>query len=449
MKVKLKKTLAIIVMTILTSGLLSTYSEVYASSNWAYAAGLKYDAAFGYLNMDATDQCVNALNAYKNAGFSVGGHVNPTKTTLVGNLYATVQYFYGHGSVNKILISPSTGIINGADSTQPVSVDNNTTRFENVQLIGTDNINWDIDTDLVSYLACNTAGTNNTVSSDSLARSTCYRGATVVFGYTSEVHTVSLGNWSDRYNEKLGQGYGVSDALKYANSFNYLFNDVKNGTLWHHGDSNIKIGKYSSSSKNNISEENGMLNNDNLINDRLVYSSNGINSIKVSSKSDIESILSEIYENFDSSNYIVEKNISYCYDINTNQPTEENIYYEYKLKIGDDTTDAGYTVELENGVISEIYDNNINLKKQEELLEKSYVFNANISKESILTYKADLNKKIAAKYDNKIEVTGNESILYYDIANNKKYIVISCESETEINGKKEGKSIDSIMYEIK
>ena len=450
MKIKIIKTkiLALTIMVILISGLLSTYSGVFARSNWAYAAGLKYDIPDNIFDMDPTNQCVNALNAYQNAGFSVGGHINPTKQILWENLYATVQYFNGHGNVDLLLLG-NTGIINGADRTMNVTTDNGKKTFENVQFIGTNTVHWDADTDLVSYLACNTAGVNNSVASDSLARSTCYRGATVVFGYTSEVHTVSLGSWSDRYNEKLGQGYGVNDALLYANSFNYLFNDVKNGTLWHHGNANLKIGKYNPATKNSLSETNNTLNKDDLTNDRLVYSSNGINTSKVYSSSNVESKLSEIYKNFDRNNYIVEKNTSYCYDINTNLPTEENVYYDYKLKIGDYITNAGYTVKLKNGVISEIYDNNIDLDKQEELLEKSYNFNANISKENISMYKSDLNKRVTAKYNNKIEVIGNESIFYYDIENNKKYVVISCESEIEIDGEKGGKSIDSVMYEIK
>lgn len=444
MKIKIKKILAILIMVILISSLLSTFSGVYARSNYAYAAGLKYDVPGSIINMDPTDACLNAMYAYIDAGFSIGGHLNPTKQILWENLYATVQYFNGHGNVNFILLSSSTGIYRGGDRTTTITADNGKTRFENVQFIGTDTVHWDADTDLVSYLACETAGTNNSVAENSLAKSTCARGATVVFGYTSEVHTVSLGSWSDRYNEKLGQGYGVNDALQYANSFNYLFNDVKNGMLWHHGNANMKIGKYNSSSKNSIAKESSMLKND-----RLVYSSNGTKATKVSSKADIESKLSEIYENFDSNNYIVEKNTSYCYDINTNLPTEENVYYDYKLKIGDYITDAGFTVKLTNGAISEIYDNNINLEEQEELLEKSYDFNANLSKEKLSIYKSDLNKRVEAKYDNEIEVIGNESIYYYDIANDKKYVVLSCESETEIDGEEAGKSIDSIMYEIK
>ena len=444
MKIKIKNVLVIFIMVILISSLLSTFSGVYARSNYAYAAGLKYDAPFGYIDMDPTDACLNAMYAYEDAGFSVGGHLNPTKQVLWENLYATVQYFTGHGNVDHIVLSPNTGIYIGGDRTETKTADGGKTKFENVQFIGTDTVHWDVDTDLVSYLACNTEGTNNNVADNSLAKATCARGSTVVFGYTSEVHTVSLGSWSDRYNEKLGQGYGVNDALQYANSFTYLFSDVKNGMIWHHGNANMKIGKYNSATKNSITEDSSTLKND-----RLVYSSNGINTKKISSKADIESKLSEIYKDFDSNNYIVEKNTSYCYDINTNMPTEENVYYDYKLKIGDYITDAGYTVKLTNGKISEIYDNNIDIEKQEELLKESNKFSANIGKEKLTTYKTDLNKKVQAKYDNKVEITGNESIYYYDIVNDKKYVVISCKSETELDGEKAGKSIESIMYEIK
>lgn len=444
MKIKIKNVLAIFIMVVLISSMLSTFSGVYARSNYAYAAGLKYDVPDNIFDMDATNQCLKAMESYRNAGFSVGGHVNPNKQILWENLYATVQYFYGHGGVNHILVGGSTGIIMGGDAVRTLTADNGKTTFSDVQFIGTNTVHWDADTDLVSYMACETAGTNNVVADNSLAKATCARGATVVFGYTSEVNRLSLGSWSDRYNEKLGQGYGVNDAIQYANSFNYLFNDVKNGMLWHHGNANMKIGKYNPATKKSISEDSNTLKND-----RLVYSSNGINTKKISSKADIESKLSEIYKDFDSSNYIVEKNTSYCYDINTNLPTEENIYYDYKLKVGDYITDAGYTVKLTNGKISEIYDNNINLEKQEELLKESSNFNANISKEKLSTYKADLNKRVEAKYDNNIQVTGNECIYYYDIANDKKYVVISCESETEIDGEEVGKAIDSIMYEIK
>ena len=83
------------------------------------------------------------------------------------------------------------------------------------------------------------------------------------------------------------------------------------------------------------------------------------------------------------------------------------------------------------------------------MLKKSYEFNANLDNKSLSTYKANLNKKVTFKYDNTVEVIGNESIFYYDIENDKKYVVSSCESEIKIDEQGSGKSIDSIMYEIK
>ena len=40
-------------------------------------------------------------------------------------------------------------------------------------------------------------------------------------------------------------------------------------------------------------------------------------------------------------------------------------------------------------------------------------------------------------------------MLYYDIKNNKKYIIVSCESVVDLDGIAGAKSIDSMMYEIR
>ncbi len=185
-----------------------------------------------------------------------------------------------------------------------------------------------------------------------------------------------------------------------------------------------------------------------MADNRLIYNYNATKTNEVYYYSDIENKLAEIYDNFDVNNYVIDKNTSYCYDINTNLPTEENVYYDYKLKIGDYITNAGYTVKLENGIITEIYDNNIDLKKQEELLKENDLFKANISEQELATYKLNLNASIATKYDNKINISENDNTFYYDIENDKKYVVISCNSEIKIDDTTAGKYDDAVMYEI-
>ena len=59
-----------------------------------------------------------------------------------------------------------------------------------------------------------------------------------------------------------------------------------------------------------------------------------------------------------------------------------------------------------------------------------------------------LSYEIIKKYDNKIDIVENEHTFYYDIENNKKYVVINCESEIKFDSVSSGKTIDYAMYEI-
>lgn len=250
MKNKLRKGLCILLLFLMV---ISISTGVYARDNFAYAAGIQHnlDNLIPWVDdFDAYDDCYNAMVAYQNAGYNVAGHTNPSKETLWTNLYATVQFFVGHGSTQFITFEDS-GIVLGSDLTADISINGKPT-LEDVQFVGTESVHWDADTILVTYSCCDGAGTNGNIAPQSIVRATCEEGADVTVGFTNTVHPMYMDDWTDRYNQQLGAGVGVYDATKYANSFSYLLGNEKDNVVYAQIDPNLKIGKYGNSSKNSL-----------------------------------------------------------------------------------------------------------------------------------------------------------------------------------------------------
>lgn len=444
-----------------------TSTFCFARDNYAYAAGIQHnlDNLIPFVdNFDAYNDCANAMGAYKNAGYNVAGHTNPGRDLLWSNLYATVQFFAGHGSEECIHFT-TTGIYDG-DDWNDVTSNAGGAEFK-LDLIGTNSVHWDADTILVTYSSCNGGGTNGEASENCIAKSTCIKGSEVVVAFTDEVNVFYMDDWTDRYNQKLGAGYGVHDAVAYANSFNYLLGGEKNNVIWSHGDSNIKIGKYGSSIKNSFREQllelrniqtdfdNNILLNCDLelnklvieedINNRMVF--NNTNNNIIATEKNIENKLKEIYNNFDFNNYQVDIYTSINMNVNDNSVMSELKYYDYKLKIGNYITDAAYTVVVENDKIKEIYDNNVDIEKQEKLL-KSNEFVADINDYNVEAFDEKTKQVIKQKYNTQLKTVDKDYTFYYDIKNDKKYIIVSHTTEDKSNLLKPGVAIDSCRFEI-
>lgn len=460
-----------VITLFLMLGVLTTIfsSSCLARDNYAYAAGIQHntDNLIPYVDdFDAYNDCANAMGAYQNAGYNVAGHINPGRDLLWSNLYATVQFFAGHGNVDYIHFTTS-GIYNG-DDWNGVSASAGKANFT-IDFIGTNSVHWDADTILVTYSSCNGGGTDGNVADDSVARSTCAKGSDVVVAFTDSVNVHYMDDWTDRYNEKLGAGSGVYDAVQYANSFTYLLGGEKNNVIWSHGNNNIKIGKYGNSSKNAIGYEEQVLSlrnpKDNLRNNIVLNTNINCNKLKTeedisnrtvfkninsniaATEKNIETKLKEIYNNFDINNYQVDTYTTTVMNVNDNSVMNELKYYDYKLKIGDYLTDAAYTVVVENNQIKEIYDNNIDIEKQEKLL-KSDQFTADINDYNIEMYDKKTEEMIKQKYDTNLKTIDKDYTFYYDIENDKKYVIVSHTTEEDINVLESGIAIDSCNFEI-
>ncbi|MFG6319302.1 MAG: hypothetical protein K1W33_05525 [Clostridia bacterium] len=406
-KKKIFKSIITVVSIIIILGLSTT---VYGRDNLAFSAGTTN-------GINTVEDVNDAMNSYSNAGYRRYSCIDPSRDTLWSYLYADVQFFPTHGSLTSISFTNS-GIRVGNDSGN---------------YIGTNSVHWDADTILVTYASCQGAGTNNNFSENSITYQTALRGSDVAVGFRDSVNDGSIRNWAKRYNDKLGSGSGVQDAVNHANSYIYVDSRVKQNHIVHHGDANMRIGRYRSSvvsdDERNILEQ----------------------PIPLTARSSIDSTIISIMENlvpdFNIENYVIKETDGLMTtNVNTQKTEIENKYIDLQLKIGDFYTEAGYTVRISDNVIDAIYDNNIDKEKQNDAFKNINKFNVNISNIEVENMKKSAKNNLQTVYNtSKIIVNDNiDTIYYFDIETGKKYVTFSIPSKTE-NG---DIAYNTIKYEI-
>lgn len=416
---KIKSTFCILLVLLFVFTLFS--SNVLASQNLAYSVATQS----GGIN---TIQMMNdAAYSYLDTGYHTYGVTDPEPGDFNEYLYADVQFFVTHGGTDNVQFS-KTGICVG--NTKTLTIDGVSKKFW-----GTNSINWSgSGTLLVTYLSCNDAGVNNTPDRNSISYKTAERGAQVTLGFREEIVLGSAENWAKRYNERLGQGYGVDDAVKYADSFIYITSGIKTGHIWHHGDPNIKIGKYRSSNLLELEDER-------IIGLKQEKSSATINNITETIKS--------IDNSFNIENYDVNLSNFTSGEVGSDEITTEATFIDLQLKIGEYKTEAGYTIEMKNGEIINIYDNNIDIEKQNQLLRsKNNELNESIENNIVSQLKVKAIQSVEDKYNNEVIVKDNEveSTYFYDLNTDKKYIIFTVPNT--LKGNMAAKSISEVRYEI-
>ena len=423
--VRIKKIITIFLVVILLNIYMFSGNTVFASQNLAFSVATKFD------DLDTIDVVADAAQKYLDVGYHSYAIGNPEPEIFGEYLYADVQLFATHGSPDHISYS-KTGICVGDSITYPV--DQKLRRF-----FGTNDIPWrESGTILVTYLCCNTAGVDNVPDRTSISYKTAESGAQVTLGFREEIHLPSVTSWSSRYNEKLSQGYGVDDAVKYANSFMYLYPNIKTGHIWHHGDPNIKIGKYRTNSMaSTMSEDKRLIN----VTDKYNEKENLNNAIQTIKKNNTE---------FNIDNYDISYSNLTSEEIGTNETVVEAEYIDLQFKIGEFKTEAGYTIELKNGNVVNIYDNNIDLAKQNLLLKSNSKLSTTLTDNKIKALESEAIKDVSENImkDEKIIVNNQdvEYIYFYDIKTDKKYIVFSVPNTLE--GDEDATAVMEVRYEI-
>ena len=413
------KIIAIIIICLMLNVIIFV-DKVLARDNFAFSVATTHGGINTIRSMNA------AAYAYVDAGYHSYGITDPPIQQLRENMYADVQFYSTHGNVDHIQFA-NCGIVVGNGnqySTDGIIKD----------YIGTNEVTWDTDnTILVTYISC--LGSGNEVNNyDSICATTCEEGAEVVVGFRRTINSDAVTEWNERYSSKLGEGYGVADAVRYANSFSYVDENVKWVSIWNHGNDNIRIGKY----RNLLS----YVDNRNILkNTRESYDYNFDNITKIIKKND---------KNFDINNYVITSSEGInSINVETNITKKLNSYIDLKFKIGDFITNLGYTMEVVDGKIISIYDNS-DKSKQEELLKQKDEFYLNLTEKDIKQYEIKAKDEINSKYKNEVIENENVDIQYfYDVNSDKKVILLNVTNKIDRgNGLLPSISCETIKYDI-
>lgn len=418
----------------------------YSNLNAVYAA---FAASIGTVNNPGFNEADGALttselintskNYYLGLGYSPSNKLeDPGYTLLVSNLMAEVQLFATHGSYDKISFTnpDAFGIKTGNTANLP------TTSGGYLTQLGIDDVCsncWTNNTKLVTYIACSSAGLNGTFKYDSITYETVSNGGVeVCVGFTRDIFYSDAIIWSRNYNMYMASGYGVNEAMNYANSLGNLYGDtsIQSAVEVYNTEWNLKLGNYATSSAPEIVQESiatdiisNSLERRNIldnINDTYLANTN------LDSDDEVAELLEEYNNNLLNYDYEITHQSSQRISTENNQ-IENTDYINITYKIGDFLTNAGYVIQINDGNIEAIYENNIDKLMNATTEAVTIMQNTN-------NYNVIINNNIDQILQNeisdyeKIEIQEeNPYYYYYNLETNKKYIVINYISELDVD----------------
>lgn len=241
----------------------------------------------------------------------------------------------------------------------------------------------------------------------------------------------------------LASGYGVNEAMVYANSLANVYNNtsIQSAVEVYNTEWNLKIGKYATLSASEIYQEsiqNDIISNSlerrNILNK---INNTYLDGINLKNDNEILDLLVQYNNKLSNFEYEITRQNSQCISVKSDK-IKNTDYINVNYKIGDFITNAGYVIQIDDGNLVAIYENNI-----EKLLDIDDT-TATIQDIDSSNYDIVINKNIekilnSQSYNNetiKIE-TEKPYYYYYDVEKNKKYIVINYISEISIDSKEE------------
>lgn len=435
----LSKTILAVIVLLIFSITLPTYA---ATTNYARAFGSyisnnksRFDPK---ADMDTREAVEHAQKTYSSMGYTSTYVLDPSVTTMRSNFASkpTILLIDGHAGPNGMTFKSSTlGISNINYLNTPSYLSYNYLpdgSFDNMKLL--------------ILMGCSTADPNSTKN---IWRESCVRVNTgcTVMGWKDEIFVSHSTPWCKNFNIALSKGKTVSEAMSYADSKIYGNQCMKNRMVLGGLNQTLtltSVNELSSSLKTNLKDET-LIDENNFYypSETIKYDENNVQKIS--------ELISKIYNEKDiENNYKI--TISNSTYIDDSENTKEIYIIDYILQVDEFDTTKGYSVHIEDGEIKFIANNMniINKNEEQKLISSNDIANlsndfkmpSNIE-EIINKSKATSARKylvtIPDSYNEKQEVQ-----LYYDIDNNKHYVII----HTTNNLEHDVKSVVSDYYEI-
>lgn len=430
-KMKLKIFSALIVTTIISQ----IGAIAYASGNNAFSVG----ADFPNDTVDTRSAATSAASKLGTMGYDSYYSTAPTYDILGGNfaddghrrLHSDVVYLNGHGTPTSVVF-PNTGLRVGRD--------------DGYYYRGTDDFHW-ANVDLAILVACNTS-----MYGDSIAYRLNWGGATTCIGFPDTVYTSAGKTWTDRFLDKLALGSTVNEAKDYANSGLFVVGGTEirkatvigNGELRINGstlrtlknilqsknsnEGNIEIEKNVFKVNNNIEYKTEYRNGKNInIAQNIIFENN------VEGKKNIIKLLEDNIENFDINNYEM--------DIQLMNNGEGDYAIELHYKIGEYYTNSGFVIMIKNNKVSNLIDYTIDNSNIDSIENGLEIYDGNYFSKNVKRMENKAMLEVNKKYNSSAKVL--DSKLFYDLVENKKYILTNVESKI-----KDAVAIETIISEI-
>ena len=319
-------------------------SSASAVSGRAYSVGTNYGSG----DIDTSGSATYAAGSYSLCGYTSTVSIVPTFSSLSGTysdgtsvLTSDVLFFDGHGNYEHIGFHY---LQSGGDYNTGIYWTDDY-RSDTVNYAG---IKGKVNNStLITFAACLTAsnGDNN------ITKKAVDYGTAVAVGWSESVRSDPLANWLERYHDRLEAGDSVNEAVTYANSFAYMIgSNVKTAVIYGDGDTVL-----CEASPRALSADDDYTNA--VLHEGLQYVS--LNEpIAVDDISELDLIanaISVVNPTFSIDDYYVESHVV----------SDDLVVIDLMRKIGDFVTNSGYTVNIRDGVVSDIVDNTRTLPQYE------------------------------------------------------------------------------------